>query len=312
MLKSAIAALAVFLFWITFACIRYGLTAWWDSEALKRRLFSHQSKKAGISLASRRLIRTNALLAHVTDAMMALEWRMKPTSFFGCSISMAIAGIFCGAIVFHSVRSAAVLALICGGLPYLLLRLSLVNRQLATRLDFLPAVELFYQSYLVTGSRHIRIALQRAVEERRLPGEVQLAFEQLLRNLAVNGDDEGSLRQFALSFGSVWADYFGNILKVALEEGNNVADNLKELISDMRKAQLANLVERHKLLEIRMANFAPILFLGLFLIVNFRLNPQGSYEYYFRDAGGRNMLLNAALLLFGSFLMGIYLSRRKL
>ncbi|MFC5468611.1 hypothetical protein ACFPPD_07745 [Cohnella suwonensis] len=311
MLKPAIAAIAAALFLLAFASIRYGLTAWWDKGALKRRLTSRQAKKAGFVFAGRRLV-ANALFDHVLDLMLALGWKMKPSSFFGCSASMGVAGVVCGTFVFHSFRSSAVLALLFGGLPYLMLRMSLVNRQMATRLDFLPAVELFYQSYLVTGSRHIRIALQKTVEERRLPGEVQAAFEQLYRNLSVNGDDEGSLRRFALSFGNAWADYFGNILKVALEEGNNVADNLKELIADMRKAQLANLVERHKLLEIRMANFAPILFLGLFLAVNFRLNPEGSYEYYVRDAGGRNMLLNAALLLFGSLLMGIYLSRRKL
>ncbi|BBI35270.1 hypothetical protein KCTCHS21_46690 [Cohnella abietis] len=183
---------------------------------------------------------------------------------------------------------------------------------MATRLEFLPAVELFYQSFLVTGCRHVRTALQKTVEERRLPGEVQHVFEQLYRNLSVKGDDEGSLRRFSLSFGNIWANYFGSILKVALEEGNNVSDNLRELISDMRKAQLANQVERNRLLEIRMANFAPLFFLVLFMGINFRLNPEGSYEYYIRDSSGRDMLLNALLLLFGSLFMGMYLSRRKI
>jgi len=237
---------------------------------------------------------------------------MKVRGFVVCSLVMGLVGIAAGVLVFQSFRSVLILLLMLGCLPYLLLRMSLTNRQMATRLDFLPAVELFYQSYLVTGCRHIRIALQKTVEERRLPGEVQAVFEQLYRNLSVKGDDEGSLRRFSLSFGNMWADYFGSILKVALEEGNNVSDNLKELISDMRKAQLANQIERHKLLEIRMANFTPLVFLALFIGVNFRLNPEASYMYYIQDAGGRGMLLNAVVLLFGSLLMGLYLSRRKL
>jgi Flp pilus assembly protein TadB len=199
-----------------------------------------------------------------------------------------------------------------GWFPYLLLRMRLVSRQMSTRLEFLPAVELFYQCYLVTGCRHARTALQKAVEERRLPGEVHAVFDQLCRHLSVKGDDEESIRRFTLAFGHIWADYFGSILKVALSEGNNVSDNLRELIADMRKAQLANQQERHRLLEIRLANFTPVLFLALFLGINFRMNPDSSYRYYVLDPAGRGMLLNALALLFGSLIMGLYLSRRKL
>jgi hypothetical protein len=80
----------------------------------------------------------------------------------------------------------------------------------------------------------------------------------------------------------------------------------------MRNAQLANQQERHRLLEIRLANFTPALFLVLFVAVNFRLNPEGSYRSYILDPTGRGMLLNALALLFGSLLMGLYLSRRKM
>jgi Flp pilus assembly protein TadB len=221
-------------------------------------------------------------------------------------------GLTAGVLLFQSVPSACLLAVMAGSFPYLLLRMRLISRQMATRLEFLPAVELFYQCYLVTGCRHVRTALQKTVEERRLPGEVHAVFDQLCRDLSVNGDDEESIRHFALAFGHMWADYFGSILKVALSEGNNVALNLKELIDDMRKAQLTNQQERHRLLEIRLANFTPVLFLALFLGINFRMNPEGSHRYYIVDPGGRSMLLNALALLFGSLLMGLYLSRKKM
>jgi Flp pilus assembly protein TadB len=311
MLKLAILSIIGVLFLLLYASFRFGLSAWWDQQSRKRRLNANKEAMWSLDL-SQQLIRLSKPHQHISDLLLALGWRIKPKGFAVISIGMSLAGISAGVLVFQSIRSVILLLLILGCLPYIWLRMSLINRHMATRLEFLPAIELFYQSYLVTGCRHVRIALQKTVEERRLPGEVQTVFEQLYRNLSVRGDDEGSLRRFSLSFGHMWADYFGSILKVALEEGNNVADNLKELISDMRKSQLANQIERHRLLEIRMANFAPVLFLALFLGINFRLNPKGSYEYYVMDSAGRGMMLNSVVLLFGSLIMGLYLSRRKM
>jgi Flp pilus assembly protein TadB len=311
MLSLAVLSLIGVLFVLVYISLRYGLLAWWDLLSRKRRLHAYKERLWKLDLPHR-IIRLSKPHQHISDLLLALGWRMKPNGFVLVSVGLGLIGIALGVLVFQSFRSVVVLLLVLGILPYLGLRMSLINRQMATRLEFLPAVELFYQCYLVSGCRHIRIALQKTVEERRLPGEVQAVFDQLYRNLSVKEDSEGSLRRFSLSFGHLWSDYFSSILKVALEEGNNVADNLKELISDMRKSQLANQMERHRLLEIRMANFAPVLFLTLFLGINFQLNPEGSYEYYFISAVGRGMLLNSVVLLFGSLLMGLYLSRRKM
>jgi Flp pilus assembly protein TadB len=311
MLKLAILSISLVLFLLIYVCFRFGLSAWWDGQSRKRRLNANKEARWSLDL-SRQIIRISKPHQHIADLLLALRWKMKPKGFVVSCLGMGMLGITTGVLVFQSFRAVVILMVILGCLPYLLLRMTLVNRQMVTRLEFLPAVELFYQCYLVTGCRHIRNAMQKTVEERRLPGEVQAVFDQLYRNLSVNRDDEGSLRRFSLSFGHMWADYFGSILKVALEEGNNVADNLKELISDMRKAQMSNQVERNRMLEIRMANFAPILFLTLFLGINFRLNPEGSYKYYVIDSAGRGMLLNSVVLLFGSLLMGLYLSKRKI
>jgi len=132
----------------------------------------------------------------------------------------------------------------------------------------------------------VRTALRQTVEEGRLPAEIQAVFEQLDRNLSVRGNDEESLRRFTLAVGHRWADYFAGILRVALTEGGSVADNLRELIADMRQSQLADQQERHRLLEIRLANFAPGIFLLVFMAVNFRLNPEASYRYYLQDPRG--------------------------
>jgi hypothetical protein len=80
----------------------------------------------------------------------------------------------------------------------------------------------------------------------------------------------------------------------------------------MRKARRANQQERNKLLEIRLANFSPVLFLGLFVGINFHYTPENAYLYYIVDPKGRDLLLNAVVLIFISFVMGLWLSRRKM
>ncbi|MBD4104507.1 hypothetical protein GUH66_02605, partial [Xanthomonas citri pv. citri] len=86
----------------------------------------------------------------------------------------------------------------------------------------------------------------------------------------VKGDDEASLRVFSSAVGHVWAEYFANMLRVALTDGAPIAENLKELIADMRRAARADQQERNRLLEIRLANFSPNLFLALFIGINVR------------------------------------------
>ncbi|MFD0673913.1 type II secretion system F family protein [Cohnella sp. GCM10027633] len=311
MLTFALISLSAVLFLLFFVSIRFGMAAWSVQQSRKRRLASYRDN-GWSKLRDRQLAKLGKPYVHVSDMLLALGWKVGPNGFALLSLAMALLGIATGVLLFQSIRSVVLLFAVLGSMPYVMLRMSLVNRQMATRLEFLPAVELFYQSYLISGRRHVRIALQKTVEERRLGGRVQFVFDQLYRNLSVRSDDDGSIRRFALSFGHVWADYFANIVKVSLEEGNDISANLKELIADMRKSQMDNQAERHRLLEIRLANFTPIVFLALFLGINFRLNHEASYRYYVTDPGGRAMLLNAIVLLFLSFMMGLYLSRRKL
>ena len=311
--QGALAALCILLFLLLFACFYSGASLAWDRVMRRRRLAVRRAREQKEEDWRRRHYRIyGKLFVHAADLLAAVGWRAAPGSFFAGCLFLGSIGFFGGIAVFRSAPSAGLLALILASIPYVVLRMRLVGLQTATRLEFLPSVELFYHCYLITGCRHVRTALQKTVDERRLPGEVQAVFAQLCRNLSVSEDHEESLRRFSLAFGHVWADYFGSILKVALSEGNNVSVNLKELIGDMRKAQLANQQERHRLLEIRLANFTPVLFLAVFLGINFRLNPEGSYRSYVLDPAGRSMLLNALALLFGSLLMGLYLSRRKL
>lgn len=313
MLNEVTVVLCLVLFLLLYVSAHFGFSVLWDQLSLKRRLAGRGARSRRTDTAPLRSVRSSKAYVLAADMLAAVGWeKINPDSFFALSIIMGLTGAAGGVLLFHTLLPALLLSLMLGLLPFVMLWMRLVSRQMAAQLEFLPAVELFYQSCLVTGSRHIRAALQKISEERRLPGEVQAVFDQLSRNLSVGEDEETSVRRFCLAFGHAWADHFGSILRVALSEGNDVTANLKELISDMRKAQLASQQERHRLLEIRLANFTPALFLALFIGINFRMNPEASYQAYVLDSSGRGMLLNALALIFGSLIMGLYLSRRRM
>ncbi|MFF2093664.1 type II secretion system F family protein [Paenibacillus sp. NPDC058174] len=309
--KLSIAAAALLLVLLLFIAIRFALTLWSAEQARRDKLAFRQRGRISFRLTER-LKRYDRLYSHLAELLETLQLKLSPTGLAGFSVLLLLAGIGAGGIYFQSIKGTLLIGLVTGFLPYTTLRAMLVQRQLQLQLDFLPSIELFYQCYLVTGGRQVRIALQRTVEERRLLGPIQPVFEQLYRNLSVRGDDEASLRIFAASLGHIWGHYFVNIIRAALSEGTPIADSLKELIADMRKARRSNEQERNRLLEIRIVNFTPLLFLALFIGINVHYNKQSAYRYYVLDPGGRDMLLNAVVLIFCSFLMGLWLSRRKL
>lgn len=311
MMQAAMIAFIATLFVSVFICLRLLLRMWLARHQIASRLQYRQERRLDFRLA-RFLSRYENVYRHLAELLEALRLSIQPGSVVAATALLLAGGASFGAMLFQSVKGTLLLGGVLSALPYMLLRSMLIRQQMKTRIDFLPAVELFYQCCLVSGGRQIRTALQRTVEEKRLLGPMQAVFEQLFRNVSVRGDDEASLRIFAASLGHVWADYFVNIVRAGLAEGHPIADNLKDLITDMRKARRANQQERNKLLEIRLANFSPILFLGLFLGINFHYNYENSYLYYFVDPKGRDLLLNAVAMIFASFVMGLWLSRKKM
>lgn len=309
--KLSIAAAGILLFCSLYMMLYYLLRAWSGKQQLRSRL-TYENAAGWRKLLAGRNKYDEKLLRHLSDLLETLQLKMKPTIFVGISWLLLLAGIAVGGLFFQTAKGTLLFGLVLGASPYTALIAWLIHRRVQTQMDFLPAVELFYQCYLVTGERQVRIALQRTVEERRLLGPMQSVFEQLYRNLSVRGDDEASLRLMSASLGHLWADYFVNILRVALVEGVTISDSLRELLADMRKARRANEQERNRLLEIRVANFTPVLFLALFIGINLRYNKDNSYYYYLIDPQGRDILLNALLLIFASFLMGLWLSRKKM
>lgn len=311
MLIAAQATLASILFLLLFYCFKHALLSISAKSGVRARLTYHKEERLEDRLKAA-LSRYEWLHTHLTVLTESTAIRMKISTFCVTTMLLLLFGVSSGIFVFQSVKGIAVMSLMSAAIPYMLLRLSLVNRQMRTRLDFLPAVEIFYQSYLLTGSGNVRKALQHSLEENRMLYPMKSVFEQLARNLSTHRDEQLSFDIFIHSLGHVWADYFISIIRIAIHEGNDVSDNLKQLIVDMRKAQLANQAERNRMLEIRLANFSPILFLAVFLIINFRLSYETAYMYYVLDPNGRSMILDALLLIFVSFVMGLHLSRKRM
>ena len=312
MSKIMLASTAILLFVFMFI-VWYGLIRLWLKERNLRTRLSYRSAADQHAERKSILLKPHSkFYRHLSDLLEAMRIKLKPAGLLVISWLLLLTGLAVGIVLFQTIKGALMLGVVLGLLPYTIIRAMLTHRRMQTQMDFLPAVELFYQCYLVTGERQVRIALQRTIEEHRLIGPMQAVFEQLYRNLSVRGDDEGSLRIMAASLGHIWADYFVNILRVSLAEGVPISDSLRELLADMRKARRSNEQERNRLLEIRIANFTPILFLVLFIGINLRYNKDNAYYYYWIDPQGRDLLLNAFVLIFASFLMGLWLSRKKM
>ena len=109
---------------------------------------------------------------------------------------------------FQTFKGVIIVTSICVSLPYMLLRLKLVSVRLQTRLEFLPAVEVFYQYYMVDPNKNMKMALKYCLEENRILYPIKPVFEQLYRNLMTQRDTEESLRIFSLTFGHIMGGLF--------------------------------------------------------------------------------------------------------
>lgn len=247
----------------------------------------------------------------LAERLHAADAGLAPAGFAALSALLGAAGLAAGAVVFGNVKGMLVPAGLLFLLPSLWLRSRLASRRLKRRKDLLPALETVYQGYVLSPGRNIRVALRHAVESGRLPRHAQPVFERLHAGLTVHWDPEDALRLFTASFASRWADLFARLLQSALEDGTDAAEGMRELIADMRRAQRNDQAERNRLLEIRLANVSPLLFLAVFLAVNVRMDPAMAYRYYVLSDAGKDMLLDALVMVGLSFAAGASLSLRK-
>jgi hypothetical protein len=311
MIQTAKFALVLLLFLLFFIGLRHFLLAAANRQMARLRL--HYVQQAAIGNKMSRLVRRyGRMYRHLSELLESTRFRMSIGGFLTLTVILFLFGFVEGGFFFASAKGAVSLSFSLAVIPYLVLRLKLISLHLKTRIDFLPAVEVFYQCYVLSSHKNFRSVLKECLRENRILHPIRPVFEQLYRNLCTNRDAEECLRIFKITLGHLWADYFSSIVLISIQEGNDISANVRELIADMRKAQLTDQTVRNRLLEIRIASFSPIFFLAVFLIVNFKINYANAYHYYVMDPGGRNMLLDALLLIFGSFIMGVLLSLKRM
>jgi hypothetical protein len=296
---------------LIYLSLKYLIVAMVNRSVIRSRLTNHWT----LPVVGRRhawFIHRSKLWIHISDLLKSVSSNLRVGQLLAIAVNLAVSGVLIGTFFFSSVKGVVALGVILGSIPYIILRMRLLTLQMRSRINFLPAMEVFYQSYILSEHKNIRMVLKNSVEENRMLYPIKAVFEQLYLGLMVNKEAEGCLRVFALTLGNQWADHFVSILRFGLTEGVDLSLNLKELIGDMRKAQRMDQVERNRLLEIRIANFSPIVFLIVFLFINFRMDADNAYAYYVVSEVGRDMLLDAIILIGASFLMGIYLSMRRM
>ncbi len=308
MLKVVTGAILTLLFLSLFSLIRQAVQGIDRRRAYRMRLYPERGRSSGIPSGQMGGIRL-----HLTRLLAASGSRWAPEQLVALMAALGLSGTAAGGILLGTVKAAITVGAIAGGAPLMRLYSRLVSSRMQSRLDFLPAVEVLYQQYVAFGERgNLRTTLQSVVQSGRLPGSLKLEFERLSRCLTLGHEPEAGLDAFRWSLGHRWAAIFISLVRADLFEGIHIGAPLRELIGDMRKAQLEDRQERSKLIEIRVASFTPILFLVLFLGVNIRLNPEAAYRFYVLEPMGRNMLADSLLLIFGSFMLGLYLSMRRM
>lgn len=276
----------------------------------KRRRLWHSHRSGYLKTYIRHL--EEHKLRGLSQMLESVRWPLKSWQFIGLYILLGLSGLVLGSLLFLSGRGALTVGLIAGGLPWIVLRMRLISQHMKTRMEFLPAVEVFYQHYVMSHPKNVRIVLQELVQSKQLRPPIRAVFEQLSFNLSTSRNTDESLSLFAVGLGHVWSTYFVQMISLAIEEGVDMSASLRELISDMRNSQRTAQQDRNRLLEIRIANFSPLLFLIVFIGINFKLNFQQAYYYYLLTAQGKQMMLDSLLLIFLSFMMGLFLSVKRM
>ena len=311
MFTIAKASWILLLFIFSYICLKYLLMSLIRQSVVRSRLSARRAQQIHKRWNFIR-IRQLRLVIHLSDLLESVSSKLRVGQLLSLCLVLAVSGVLMGTLYFSSIKGVVSLSTLLALLPYIVLRMRLLTLQMKNRTNFLPALEVFYQSYVLAEHKNIRTILKSSLEENRMMYPMKAAFEQLYLGLMVHKDMEACLRIFVMTLGNQWAEHYASILRFGLIEGVDLTANLKELIGDMRKAGRADQIERNRLLEIRIANFSPIVFLMIFLGINFKLDFQSAYSYYFMSKLGRDMLLDSIILIGASFLMGIYLSMRRM
>src|SRR5690606_3223163 len=105
------------------------------TDALAR--LQHRRRRRVSVAAERYLAALGKPYEQLAVQLESVRWSLRPSTFALLSALLLLAGAAGGAIMVQSVKGTLLSAVLAGGIPYLLLRIVLTQRQLQSRVDFL-------------------------------------------------------------------------------------------------------------------------------------------------------------------------------
>src|SRR5690606_32722341 len=157
-----IVALLCIIFLLLFVAIEWTLQWLVQRKTLRARLKGgnkHHTLSVQRPSSSTKLMLS--VMKHLEQLLHSLQIPLKGNQLFSTLLGLFIGGMLLGSWLLGTWKWALLLGAMIAALPYLVLRFILVHRRLEAQIDFLPALESFYQCYLITGERQIKVALAR-------------------------------------------------------------------------------------------------------------------------------------------------------
>src|SRR5690554_2212371 len=114
------------------------------------------------------LYRRYKLFIHLSELLESISSPIRTGQLLGIGFISAIGGVLIGTFFFSSMKGVISLGCILALIPYITVRMRLLTIQMRARINFLPAMEVFYQSYILSEHKNLRAVLKHSIEENRM------------------------------------------------------------------------------------------------------------------------------------------------
>ncbi len=240
--ESGIYAVLYGIFWIGMALLCAGSfkTLW--IYALSRKRLRRRNKGKG-RLAQLKILKKADLLVRATTgkekcgaALLGLSLLLFGAAFYACYGKV-------------SVQAALITGGMCGGFPWLILRLKLEKLRACGNEEGEWFMAELLGKYRISGF-NMDLCLESIVSDRKKKSVCYDQCENVLSAMRKAGDREDLFacgEAFAFAIGSGWADMLSYNLGCAIAEGTNVCEGLSDVISQIREGK--KLMEERKRLN---------------------------------------------------------------
>lgn len=185
-------------------------------------------------------------------------------------------------------------------IPYLVLRVRLINKRMKTSMSFLNNFHIIMQSYTASGKSAYYMI--RNITEELDDKELKNTFIKLLASMQQDRNEEDfreAIKIFSYTINSSFALRLGNLLSKAHLEAADITLPLRDLNKDVsgRKADLEN--EKSLNVETKILGYLPVVTLPIFVFAAWRLSAM--YNFWFLFNQKVTLLVFFAAMIFTAF-----------